>query len=408
MNNKDIPARGKQLFLAQRLRGEIQRGVYAPGERLRTQGELAKRYGVSAVTIQRTLDVLAREGFVRARGRLGTFVAEQPPHLNRYGLVFIDQPDYIYNRWNRFHAALATAAADLSRDASCRIVPYYGVSGYADNENDAQLLADLQGGRLSGLVFAAHPYHLQASPLLTTPGMPRIAVMTEPEIPGLARLFPDVEAWVDRALEHVVARGRRRVAVLATRGMYSHAVGHLTRAMAARGLDLNACWCQIVDYLPPEAARNAVHLLFRPGQTDPPDALLVMDDNLVEGACAGLLAAGAAVPGAVEVVGYCNYPNVPVVPLAVTQLGFDAGELLLTALGALVRQREGERQAAPLQVPPRLAPECAGPAAAARRLGAVAAIGGPVAAHNRVPRGVPTRESQVNGTAGRPARRKST
>ena len=56
------------------LREAIRNGELAPGERLPSGRELATRYGVALMTIQRAIATLRDEGLVRSyRGR-GTFV----------------------------------------------------------------------------------------------------------------------------------------------------------------------------------------------------------------------------------------------------------------------------------------------------------------------------------------------
>lgn len=62
------------------LKEKILNNTYQPGDKLPTELELAKRYGVSRITSQRALTDLERDGFIhRQRGR-GSFV------LNRYSI----------------------------------------------------------------------------------------------------------------------------------------------------------------------------------------------------------------------------------------------------------------------------------------------------------------------------------
>lgn len=57
------------------LREQIQLGALAPGERLRTQRELAESYGVTVMTVRQALQLLEQEDLVVLRHGLGTFVA---------------------------------------------------------------------------------------------------------------------------------------------------------------------------------------------------------------------------------------------------------------------------------------------------------------------------------------------
>lgn len=57
----------------------IQAGVYAVGEKLPTEAELAKEFGVSPATVKQTINALAAEGIVIRRPSQGTFVAGLNP-----------------------------------------------------------------------------------------------------------------------------------------------------------------------------------------------------------------------------------------------------------------------------------------------------------------------------------------
>lgn len=66
--------------LAQMLRGEILAGTLGAGERLPPEPALARRHGVSVVTVRQALRTLGDEGLItRHRGR-GTFVTGGPHH----------------------------------------------------------------------------------------------------------------------------------------------------------------------------------------------------------------------------------------------------------------------------------------------------------------------------------------
>src|SRR5882672_6721698 len=61
--------------IADELRARIQRGEPATGARLETQRQLAKRFGVTLMTLRQALEVLEREKLIERRHGLGTFVA---------------------------------------------------------------------------------------------------------------------------------------------------------------------------------------------------------------------------------------------------------------------------------------------------------------------------------------------
>jgi GntR family transcriptional regulator len=63
--------------LKQALRNEIERGVYKPGDRLPSEPELIRQYGISRITVRQALDELETEGLIVRRHGKGTYVAER-------------------------------------------------------------------------------------------------------------------------------------------------------------------------------------------------------------------------------------------------------------------------------------------------------------------------------------------
>ncbi|RZM22111.1 MAG: GntR family transcriptional regulator, partial [Pedobacter sp.] len=75
------PAERKNLIVEE-LRSRIVAGELNPGSRFPTRSEIEKQYGAGPTTVQRALESLRRDGFIRVHSRKGTFVADNPPHLS--------------------------------------------------------------------------------------------------------------------------------------------------------------------------------------------------------------------------------------------------------------------------------------------------------------------------------------
>src|SRR5258707_10608063 len=65
------------------IRAQIQRGDWAPGERLPSIPAIAAQYGVAKQTVQRTIDQLRIEGVLITKPGSGTFVRGTRRKLNR-------------------------------------------------------------------------------------------------------------------------------------------------------------------------------------------------------------------------------------------------------------------------------------------------------------------------------------
>ena len=69
------PGRGSlYLAIADALEADVAAGRLAPGEKLPTQRELARRLGIDLTTVTRAFAEAARRGLIHAEGRRGSFV----------------------------------------------------------------------------------------------------------------------------------------------------------------------------------------------------------------------------------------------------------------------------------------------------------------------------------------------
>ncbi len=74
--NKKVPL---YYQLESILREKINSGELAQGERLPTEAQLSKQYGVSRITVRQALASLVEEGLIERRQGLGTFVTQRKP-----------------------------------------------------------------------------------------------------------------------------------------------------------------------------------------------------------------------------------------------------------------------------------------------------------------------------------------
>jgi DNA-binding LacI/PurR family transcriptional regulator len=338
----------KQDLLVQHLRERIVAGTLPPGARLPTRAELEERFAVSSVTVQRALDVLIGHGFVAARGTLGTFVSDRPPHLGHHAVVFFARPNA--EGWMRFRESLRQAATALGAAGGRRVTAFYCSPDASGERQHAALCAAIAAQALAGVIFTSHPYPLAGSPALEAPGLPRVALMPPGELPGLKRVTYDEPAFLRLALARLRAAGCRRVALLTVPAQ--HGGERLEAELAAHGLEAPAHWRLTVHPSHAESARACIHLLLHGDNRRRPDGLLVGDDNLFVHALAGIGDAGLRIPADLAVVAHANFPD-PLAPSpGVLRLGYDARTTLATCLQLIDDQRAGLATPAVTRVAP--------------------------------------------------------
>ena len=334
--NFNSDAASKHDRIVRTIRNRIVTGNLLPGERLSVRVHIEEQFQASTVTVQRALDQLARDGFVRPDGRRGTFVAFHPPHLCNYALAFEDHPAQENRSWTRFSAALREEATAFGhsphQDVPRRVRFYYDIQPHADVEDYQRLIADVQNHRLAGIIFVSLAPGIATTPLWDS-NVARVCLNAAAE-PGIVSVMTDHTAFIQKALDHLRALGRTRVAIV-TAGLVEPFVKTFADQAAARGMLTHPYWAQGPTYTTPQAVRNAVHLLFNPSQTQKPDALIITDDHLVDQAGAGLLAAGVRVPEDVAVVAQANFPFPPPSRVPTAVLGFDIRHLLTTAMDTI-------------------------------------------------------------------------
>jgi DNA-binding transcriptional regulator YhcF (GntR family) len=152
-------------------RDRIVAGELYPGSRFPTRVEIEQQYGAGSVTVQRALEALRYDGFIRVEGKRGTFVADNPPHLSRYAVVFPHYADSVEH--SQFWQALTQELEVVSQSHPDYQLPaYYGVHRHENSEDFIRLCRDVTSHRIAGLIFTMHPYELHGTPILDEPNIP--------------------------------------------------------------------------------------------------------------------------------------------------------------------------------------------------------------------------------------------
>jgi DNA-binding LacI/PurR family transcriptional regulator len=359
------------------LRERILANRLPSGGRLPNRTDLLGEMQCSPLTLQRAIDGLRDDGFVHTRGRAGTFVVPHPPHLHRIGLVLphraVDGAPA-----SLFWTALLRVAKDLERETTHQLPVMFDSRTHAHAADYAELERHVTERLVAGLIFLALPHaSLAGTPVLVQPGIARAMVaLPNPEADDeIPCVFVDFKSFIDRALARLKARGRRRVALLAT-GFLDDIDQHFLQEAARLGLETRPHWVQVVHQDTRPWANNLVQLLFSGPARERPDALIVLDDHLLEAATAGLRAVGETVWRGVDVMAHCNYPALPRAAVPVIWLGFPARQVLKQCMEQIERQRAGLKPQRLVMVPAQFAEETEGAARKGRISVTATATGG--------------------------------
>ncbi len=326
----------KQTDIASNLRRAICQGRYQPGARLPTVRALTASTGAGLPTVHRALRVLVEQGFIVTGGRHGTHVAEHPPQRCRFGLVLPEAPGPDGRYRHRVPQALAEAAAAIGRPDR-HIAIHHGLNQHPELPGHRQLADELAAGMLAGLLVV----DLDRIDTWLMPALSGVPIIAAPKtgrpIDGWLNL--DQHRIVCQAIDEATAAGRRRLAFIGEANEITlHYLSTLRHGAAKRGLALPPCRIHAASIACPAWAAHAVEASWDPTSGEPPDALIILDDNLVDAAVAGLRALG---PRAADtlLIHLANFPAPPAAWRPLIRIGWDQSAVLATALEFLATRR---------------------------------------------------------------------
>ncbi len=154
-------------------------------------------------------------------------------------------------------------------------------------------------------------------------------------------------------MDYLIAKGRKRIAFLCSPWPREMMIERLRRLAESHNVPFRIEWVQAVYHVRPEWSEQAARLLFSRDRKELPDGLIISDDNMVEAASTGLVAAGMRVPEDVEVVAHCNFPWPTPSVLRLKRLGFDANQVLRTAMDYIDKKLRDEEVAEFTRIPAR-------------------------------------------------------
>jgi DNA-binding LacI/PurR family transcriptional regulator len=293
------------------IRQQIVTGRYQPGDKLPTYDVFSKEYQASKMTIQMAFNQLKADGFVESVVRQGLFVANRPPHVNRFALLLP-----VHEEHNRYWRILIDEAVRYTRRIGYELEV---VNGIDEADKRAGLREEIAKRRFAGLILACKPLTYDLSDIMNDATIPK-ATFSSLTSPSTINIKVDTKELAEKSLDYFAASSRKRVAYITCYGL-SSSYGTFLQGVKARGMETCEAWQFALEN--PEMADNVVQLLMSLPKERRPDALLLDDDNIEESAHRGLIKSGVKIPEELDVLCYCNWGHSHRKLFPLKYIGFD-------------------------------------------------------------------------------------
>lgn len=297
--------------LAEKIRHEIEQGLYRQTGRLPPMREWARTLGVSINTLRAALVLIEQAGYLSVRhgSRMELRNAERPPRIG----IFCEN-DLLDRRLSAYFSELTRELRRLLREQGALPRLYIGTGRplkHAAGTADWDLLHDVEAAHLDGLA------------IIGLPRRPLCDLLARKPIPvvGDSHFFNcgvsvDWAGLLREGCRRLHAQGARRIAVMGW--IDPGLLGLLEPILNELGIEFRSKWVtHEFEPIRPGAAWS----LFREIWTaypDKPDGLLVCDDVLFSAVVPTLLELNIHVPEQLRIVSHANKGAHPASPFPVT------------------------------------------------------------------------------------------
>lgn len=291
----------KQILERQILEGALREGDLIPSER-----ELCEQYGVSSTPVRRALQELVREGLIRRRPGIGSFVSSESRNL--YLLLLIIGFDKA--EWRRvacIFSELIGGIAEVTWEHQATFSVAHVPTGFDDIR--PYIRSVIQEGEFDGILLrlGGDLQEEYLAPLLET-GFPYVVIKRHLPNRMINCVINDDVQGAFMATEHLIKSGHTKIGFIAPQHIAvgkNRCQGHF-KALEVNGLEADPdLVCYTDDFMEETGRRAASKLL---ASRHKPTAIFAPSDIMAIGAYRAIEEAGLRIPEDVAVVGYDDIP----------------------------------------------------------------------------------------------------
>ena len=210
--------------VAKDIRLKIQSGQMAVGDRIGSQQELSRIYGVSAITVKKTVSELIREGILFSRVGKGTYVAKQQPRVDysktrTIGFVLRDLNGPFYSR-------ILMSAESMASNKKYNLLLASSTNQPEIEDNQIRHFLNMGVGVI---IIASMSHKYSATPLIRQISRENypIVVVSYIDDEDICSIGTDHEYGGYLATEHLITYGYRRIGYI--NGEEGNRVGDLQK-----------------------------------------------------------------------------------------------------------------------------------------------------------------------------------
>lgn len=340
----------KYQTIVKEIKNKIITSQWQRGERIATRTELIKYFGTTAATLQKAMDELLADGFIISNGKSGTFIADNPPNLCRYGII-IPQIDYTGRHESLFTGVMQVYQV-LERQMGINFQLYFLDEDNMHTKDYCQLESDLSSERVAGLIFIRPPVEYMLE-LVAKYNITSVA-LTLDKLP-INTVMVDYDEFFRQAFDRLLASGCKNIAVLTNLRMPSCYIENLEQHAINRNYPINPTQIQAVslEYELEFWGKRLISLLMDKKNSAPVDGLIIGNENLRDLAVSVIQSLGLRIGVDIKLISHANFPvtSRPIFP--VEQFGFRIIEILEVCVEEIRNSRETNTIKYNRLIPPR-------------------------------------------------------